>query len=280
MSFFDRLATIDRRKTGHPILLQWRGSATPWRCLVVATGLIGIITARNFYDQSIAHREIASSQTKYPPSSRALQAFAAGLPGSAAPRKGAERTASQMLPALQDQVSSLVKGYPPSTIGSETRQVAAFASNAVRAAIPQSFPTFLMVPAAKISVALARLTVNEKGTIDVPANTESAGWWQKKRQNSPIVVAGHLDSKTGPAVFYHVQDLRFGDRVFISFDDGSNTSYTVRQIERIDKDKFPSQRVYNSGKGEVRLVTCGGKFNKHTGHYEDNIVVYATPDTV
>ena len=240
-----------------------------------------MITARNFYDQSIAHREIASIQTKYPPSSRALQAFAAGLPGSAAPRKGAERTASQTLTAFQAEVSStLVKGYPTSTKGSETRQVAAFTSKAVRTTIPKSSPTFLVVPAAKISVALARLTVNEQGTIDVPANTESAGWWQKKRQNSPIVVAGHLDSKTGPAVFYHVQDLRFGDRVFISFDDGSNTSYTVRQIERIDKDKFPSQRVYNTGKGEVRLVTCGGKFNKHTGHYEDNIVVYATPDTV
>jgi Sortase domain len=168
-------------------------------------------------------------------------------------------------------------GTPVTVVASEPRSQTARGAAADK---PNPSPILLVVPAANISVALDHLRINPQGHIDVSSDTESAGWWRKKQKRSPLVIAGHLDSKTGPAVFYHVQDLRFGDQIFLSFDDGSNASYTVRQVERVDKDKFPSQRIYNSGSGEVRLVTCGGKFNRHTGHYEDNIVVYATPDSL
>jgi Sortase domain len=151
---------------------------------------------------------------------------------------------------------------------------------AVSAANAQSRPSplFLVVPAAKVNVSLEPLFENQLGQLEAPSTTEAVGWWQKRKEGSPIVLAGHLDSKIGPAVFFHVKELRFGDRIALTFDDGSNISYTVRQIERVAKNAFPSQQVYNAGVGEIRLVTCGGKFNRRTGHYEDNVVVFATPD--
>ena len=43
------------------------------------------------------------------------------------------------------------------------------------------------------------------------------------------------------------------------------------------KDAFPAKQVYAPSKqAEVRLITCTGTFDSKSGHYESNLVVYAT----
>lgn len=275
VSNVDRRALTLPKGTQPPVLLQRRGRVTPWRCLAVVAGLLVSVTSFHSYQQPARPARSAGTQVSYPPISPSLRALITGFPSTQVGTLRPTQSPWQVFNVANTVVlrSGSVQTTPTSREGPNSKLSSAPVANRLNV-----IPTFLSVPAAKISVALERLLVNEKGTIDVPSNTESAGWWQKKRRSSPIVLAGHLDSKTGPAIFFHVQDLRFGDQIFLSFNDGSNASYTVRQVERVDKDKFPSQRVYNTGNREVRLVTCGGKFNKHTGHYEDNIVVYATPD--
>ncbi len=39
----------------------------------------------------------------------------------------------------------------------------------------------------------------------------------------------------------------------------------------------PTQLVYgNTNHAALRLITCGGSFDFSTGHYVDNVVVFAT----
>jgi hypothetical protein len=86
-----------------------------------------------------------------------------------------------------------------------------------------------------------------------------------------------VDSKTGPAVFYRLQELRPPDTVRVSLADGRILVFRVQQVRRYAKDKFPTDAVYlPTLHRELRLITCGGEFDYASGHYRDNIVVYAT----
>ena len=139
-------------------------------------------------------------------------------------------------------------------------------------------PARLQVPAAQIDSSLDPLVVDPSGRIQVPDTTDAVGWWRTKKKDSPILLVGHVDSKVGPAVFYKLRKLRPGDPIMVTFDNGVVSSFQVRATERVDKDDFPTEKVYVANPGDIRLVTCGGKFNRRTGHYEDNIVVYASAD--
>jgi sortase (surface protein transpeptidase) len=96
----------------------------------------------------------------------------------------------------------------------------------------------------------------------------------------PTVVAGHVDSRTGPAVFYRLDELAAGDRVEVTRSDGQVFVYRVVTVESHPKNAFPTGRVYGPTPGpELRLITCGGDFDRSSRHYLDNVVVMAVPVT-
>jgi sortase (surface protein transpeptidase) len=88
---------------------------------------------------------------------------------------------------------------------------------------------------------------------------------------------GHKDTTTRSAVFSRLYELRNGDTIEVTRMDGTVAVFTVGGIEQADKTTFPTNRVYDdSAAAELRLITCGGTYNRGTGHYTDNIIVYAT----
>lgn len=73
-----------------------------------------------------------------------------------------------------------------------------------------------------------------------------------------------------------LRDLRPGDEIEVLRDDGSSVVYIATSSEQVKKDTFPTDKVYGgTDVPELRLVTCGGEFDRDSGHYVDNIVVYA-----
>ncbi|MGH8891323.1 MAG: sortase domain-containing protein, partial [Acidothermaceae bacterium] len=90
-------------------------------------------------------------------------------------------------------------------------------------------------------------------------------------------VLGHVDSaKNGAGVFFKLGAAKNGDRISVTRADGSVVSFTVYAVREYSKDAFPSQTVYGNTSGpELRLITCGGRFDGATGHYLSNIVVFA-----
>jgi hypothetical protein len=78
-------------------------------------------------------------------------------------------------------------------------------------------------------------------------------------------------------VFFRLGEMRAGDRVSIKRADGSIAVFIVDEVHRYPKDNFPTRLVYGDiDHAGLRILTCGGAFDDSTGHYEDNIVVFAS----
>jgi len=143
----------------------------------------------------------------------------------------------------------------------------------------QTVPTALRVPAIDLDVPLVRLGLQPDGAVEVPRDADQAGWLSASAvpgSTGPAVLVGHVDSVDGVAVFTRLPELVAGDEVEVDLGDGSTVMYVVTGSERHDKDAFPTAAVYGPAPAPVlRLVTCGGRFDRDAGSYEDNVVVYA-----
>ena len=140
-------------------------------------------------------------------------------------------------------------------------------------------PVRIEIPSIAVSAPIIRLGLNPDRTLEVPTDYGDTGWWSggaRPGENGPAVIVGHVDSKTGPAVFFRLSELRPGAEIVVVRRDGSRVRFTVQGSERYPKDEFPTARVYGDTDGStLRLITCGGVFDSSTGHYVDNTIVYA-----
>jgi Sortase domain len=149
---------------------------------------------------------------------------------------------------------------------------------AAGAGLARSAPVRLQVAAIGLDSPLMSLGLQADGTMQVPKGGFPAGWYTggpTPGELGPGVIAGHVDMK-GPGVFYRLHELRPGDRVVVTRQDGSKPVFRVTRLALFPKDQFPTRLVYgNTNRSVLRLITCGGSFNSRTGHYEDNIIAFA-----
>ena len=140
-------------------------------------------------------------------------------------------------------------------------------------------PVWLTVPAIGVRTRLVDLGLNRNGTLQVPASTAVAGWFTGSPRPGAIgsaVIAGHVDSRTGPAVFFRLRTMRPGERIYVGRADGTLAVFTVTSVRMYPKDEFPTAGVYGPvPDAELRLITCGGIFDQSLGSYLSNVVVYA-----
>jgi hypothetical protein len=143
-----------------------------------------------------------------------------------------------------------------------------------------SMPVSLRIPAMGVSTSLSQLGLNADKSPQVPTKYQEPGWYKlgpAPGMMGSAVILGHVDDKKGPAVFYKLATLKVGDKVDVSLADGAVAHFAVKTVETYLKAQFPSQKVYGShGVKALQLVTCGGAFDKATGHYLSNIVAYTT----
>jgi hypothetical protein len=140
-------------------------------------------------------------------------------------------------------------------------------------------PVRIQIPAIGVDAPIVPLGLNPDRTLEVPTDFADAGWWTggpRPGERGPAVIAGHVDSHTGPAVFFRIGELRPGATIVVLRRDGSRARFSVQGSERYAKAQFPTARVYGATRGAtLRLITCSGTFDRASGHYLDNTVVYA-----
>jgi LPXTG-site transpeptidase (sortase) family protein len=145
---------------------------------------------------------------------------------------------------------------------------------------PVAAPVSLTIPLIGVSTTLIRLGLTSDGSLQVPPTTSVAGWYTGSPRPGAIgsaVIVGHIDSVSGPGVFFRLSELRKGDQVYVRRADGTFVKFLVTTVQQYLKDQFPTQAVYGpTPDAELRLITCGGAFDSVTRHYLSNIVVYAT----
>jgi sortase (surface protein transpeptidase) len=136
----------------------------------------------------------------------------------------------------------------------------------------------IAVPAVGIDARVVPVGLRADRTMEVP-EVDLAGWYEpgpRPGEAGPAVIVGHVDSRHGPAVFFRLGELRQGDRITIGQQRGAARSFLVERVERSPKEALPVGRIWDRTRQPVlRLITCGGSFDRSTGHYRDNVIVYA-----
>jgi LPXTG-site transpeptidase (sortase) family protein len=149
------------------------------------------------------------------------------------------------------------------------------------AALPRSEPVSLDIPKIGAHSSLVPLGLNPDNTVQVPPVTTplQAGWYTyapTPGETGPAVVLGHVDGNHQKGIFFRLKELAPGDRVSIARKDGSTVAFEVMKVHQVPKKDFEAEGVYDDTAGpELRLITCGGVFDRNAHNYVDNIVVYA-----
>ena len=140
-------------------------------------------------------------------------------------------------------------------------------------------PLRIEIPNIGASAPIDPLGLNRDGTLEVPTDFARAGWYTGRPPpgaTGPAIVVAHVDSKSGPAVFHRLRELKPGDEVTITRADRSRVIFVVDGVQPYPKRAFPTKAVYDPTPGAtLRLITCGGSFDRKAGHYRDNVIAFA-----
>lgn len=143
----------------------------------------------------------------------------------------------------------------------------------------RELPVRLEIPSINIDTTFVEpLGLNVDQTVSVPDSYEKVGWYKNGAspgEVGPAVILGHVDSRTGPAVFYSLGQVKVGDEVRITRADGSVAVFEIKKLARYSQDEFPTLDVYGPTSGAtLRLVTCSGTYDRGQERYSHNLVLY------
>lgn len=142
-------------------------------------------------------------------------------------------------------------------------------------------PAAIAIPAIGVERSLIDLGLAADGSLEVPSDFDDIGWFTgggRPGAVGPTVIAAHVDSPTGPAAFFRLDELAVGDLIEVTASDGVVHTYRVTERAQYPKDAFPTATVFAASPTDVlRLITCEGTFDRDRGSYLDNLVVTAEP---
>jgi sortase (surface protein transpeptidase) len=140
-------------------------------------------------------------------------------------------------------------------------------------------PVRLVIPAIGIDTKIIRLGLTSVHTLQVPVSAAIVGWFTgspRPGATGASIIVGHIDSDSGPGVFFRLRDLRRGENLYITRANRTVAKFRVTAVRQYAKDRFPTEAVYGPvPDAELRLITCGGSFDYATSSYLSNVVVYA-----
>jgi hypothetical protein len=147
-------------------------------------------------------------------------------------------------------------------------------------AFARARPLYIEIPVLAVARPLGELSADpDTGELSAPADPAMPGWFASgviPGDIGPAVVGGHVDSRNGPGVFFELERLRPTDLIMITRSDGRKIRFAVTAVHRYPKDRFPTAAVYGATPvPQLRLVTCGGRFDSRARSYPDNVIVDA-----
>lgn len=141
-------------------------------------------------------------------------------------------------------------------------------------------PVKVIIPAIGLKARVVPVGLDSAGQMQMPAPTV-AGWYRlgpAPGALGPAVIAGHVDTYKGPAVFYRLTGIRRGDAVRVLRADGSRADFIITKVTVVKKTAFPSNAVFGpTANSDIRLITCTGTFDTHTRSYLDSLIAWGHP---
>jgi sortase A len=141
-------------------------------------------------------------------------------------------------------------------------------------------PKTLIIPKIHVISEIENVGLDSFQRMDVPKKPENVGWYQygkKPGSKGNAVIDGHLDSQTGPAVFYQLSSLIPGDTIKVIDKNNKEYNFKVTALETYNLEEFPINKVFspNTDNRNLNLITCAGQFNNEIKIYSKRIVVYS-----
>lgn len=139
-------------------------------------------------------------------------------------------------------------------------------------------PKRITIPAINVDADIEDVGLLDNGQMGVPADDANVGWYKPGVQpgaKGNSVLAGHVDNKTGPAVFFYLKDLKAGDEVIITGENGETLTFEVLDKKVFPMDDAPVEQIFGySSRRALNLITCTGPFERAKGGHIDRLVVY------
>ncbi len=147
-------------------------------------------------------------------------------------------------------------------------------------ALQRSEPVRLRIGKIGVDAPFISLGLKTDGTMQTPNNGVDVGWYKyapTPGESGPAVVAAHVDTKAGPAVFARLDELAPGDTFAIDRADGTTATFVVTEVKQYPQSNFPTEEVYgNIDHAGIRLITCAGTFSRDAGRYSHNTIVFGS----
>lgn len=140
-------------------------------------------------------------------------------------------------------------------------------------------PVTLVIPSLNIRASIESVGLTSDNAMDVPTDWRNAAWFSpgtRPGEWGNAVLAGHLDSDTGPAVFWRLKELKPGDLVHVIDDSQTTHTFRIRESTSVTNDTVSMATIFGTAKtANLNLITCAGTWNKNRGQYEERLVVFA-----
>lgn len=140
-------------------------------------------------------------------------------------------------------------------------------------------PKNLIIPKLGINAEVESVGIETSGRMAAPKDTNNTGWLNTGTipgEKGSAVINGHLDSLTGPAVFYNLNKLEKGDIIFVKDKKDNTLSFVVIKKEVYEDTNFPVNDVFTlEDARRLNLITCEGIFNRATKSYSQRLVIYS-----
>ncbi len=127
--------------------------------------------------------------------------------------------------------------------------------------------------------------VDSNGVMETPDGPTSIAWYDfSARPGFPVeedggnaVFSAHVDYYNyGPAVFWHLKDLKRDDVIEVRLTDGTVYKYGVVSREQVNAATADLEEIVGKTPEQViTLITCGGTFDASVGEYDQRVIVRA-----
>ena len=168
-----------------------------------------------------------------------------------------------------------VDKFPPGQV----TESGAFSEFRKAGGAPRGLPVRLQIPSIGVDSAIEDAYITPDGRMDVPAGTVNVAWFAIGTipgQKGSAVIGGHFGIDDGvPKVFYNLNKMVVGDKVYIVDDFGNTLAFVVKSIRLFDRNADASSVFYsNDGLAHLNVITCEGVWNKVNDSYPDRRVVF------
>ncbi len=140
-------------------------------------------------------------------------------------------------------------------------------------------PANLKIPSIEVDATVQKVGLLDNGQMGVPDNEEDVAWFEpgtKPGNKGNSVIAAHVDSREGPAVFWDLKKLETGDEIIVTDEEGSELTFVVNRVERYKRNEAPIEEIFGSADSKsLNLITCTGTFDRANGGHEERLVVYS-----